>query len=214
MPELVAGERRSTGAGVGDGWVGEDEVVAGGALRELSPNGRSDLVGERDAPDDADTGIGEAGSPSRAAPASPRPSPERQAQAAVTNRTAVGVGGCLVAGMLNTSLDRGRAPAAAPPAPAAARLVRVTTPTKIQHQERDRSRSAGAAAAQRLGRRAARNDGLPAHAASPPLGPGSPRVRWRRWRARSTARSRSAVARSWRRWLRAWREAARVQGWQ
>ena len=51
VPELRAGERRPTGAGVGDGRVGEDEVVAGGALRELSPNGRSDLVGERDAAD-------------------------------------------------------------------------------------------------------------------------------------------------------------------
>ena len=111
-------------------------------------------------------------------------------------RAAAAVGGRLVAGMLGLGLGGGRPPAAAPAAAAAARLVRVTTPAEIQHQERDRSRSVGAAVAQRLGRRAARNDGLPAHAASPPLGPGPPRVRWRRWRARSTARSRSAAARS------------------
>jgi len=126
-------------------------------------------------------------------------------------RAVAAVDGRLVAGMLGLGLGGGRPPAAAPAAPPTARLVRITTPAEIQHQERDRSRSLGAAVVQRLGRRAARNDGLPAHAASPPLEPG---VRWRRWRARSTARSRSAVAGSWRRRLRTSREAARVQGWQ
>jgi hypothetical protein len=109
-------------------------------------------------------------------------------------RPAAAVGGRLVAGMLNPGLGSGRPPAAAPAAPPTARLMRITTPAEIQHQERDCG--AGAAAAQRLGRRAALNDGLSAHAASPPVEPGPPRVRWRRWRARSTARSRSAAAKS------------------
>jgi xanthine dehydrogenase YagS FAD-binding subunit len=61
---------------------------------------------------------------------------------------------------------------------------------------------------------AALNGGLSAHAASPPLGPGPPRARWRCCRPRSTARSRSAAAGSWRRRWRARREVARVQGWQ
>jgi hypothetical protein len=47
MPEQVAGEQRPTGGRR----VGEDEVVAGGALWELPPNGLGDLGGERDAAD-------------------------------------------------------------------------------------------------------------------------------------------------------------------
>ena len=45
--------------------------------------------------------------------------------------------------------------------------------------------------------------GQPVHAASPPLGSWPSRARWRRWRARSTARSCSTPAGSWRRRRRA-----------
>jgi hypothetical protein len=92
-------------------------------------------------------------------------------------RAAATVGGRLVAAILGLGLGGGRPPAAAPAASATARLVRVTTPTEIQHQERDPGRGAGAAAPG-LGDWAARNGGMPPHAASPPLGP--PRARWRR----------------------------------
>ena len=75
-----------------------------------------------------------------------------------------------------------------------------------QPRPRSSTRNGTAAAAsarppRASGGQAVRDGGMPAHAASPPLGPGPPRVRWRRWRARSTARSCSAAAGSWRRRL-------------
>jgi hypothetical protein len=123
------------------------------------------------------------------------------------------MGGRLVACLLGLGLGGGRPPPAAPAAAAAACLMRVTTAAKIQHQERDRGRPADAAAP-RLSDQAACDGDMPPHAALPPLGPWSPRARWRRWRARSTARSSSAAAGSWRRRFRAKWAAARWHDWQ
>jgi hypothetical protein len=119
------------------------------------------------------------------------------------------VDGQLVAGMLGLGLGGRRPPAASPPAAPASSLVGVTTSAKIQDQVRDldTSSSAGAATVHRGGQ-ANLGGGLPAHAASPPFGPCA---RWRRWRARSTARSCSTAAGSWRRRWRASRAAARWQ---
>jgi hypothetical protein len=164
----------------------------------------------RPAPDaDAGPGEGEAGSPSRAAPASPPPPPSPQGPMVAPGPAAAAVGGRLVTDMLGLSLRGGCPPPAAPAAATATRLVRVTTPAKIQHQERDRGH--GASAATGLVHQAACDEGLPAHAASPPLGSWPPRARWRRWRARSIARSSSTVAGSWRRRWRASWAAARWQ---
>jgi hypothetical protein len=120
------------------------------------------------------------------------------------------MGGQVMTLMLGTGLGGGRPPPAAPAAAAAAGLVRVITPAKVQHKERGRSH--GASTALYVGGQVARDGGLPAHAASPPLGP--PKLRWRRWRARSTARSISAAVKSWRRRRWAARAAARWQDLQ
>jgi hypothetical protein len=105
----------------------------------------------------------------------------------------------LVAVMLGPGLGGGRPPVASPAAPAAPRLVGIAAAAKVKDQVRARDLGSGvSAAAQRSGGQA-NLGGQAAHAASPPLGSWRPRARWRRWRTRSTARSSSTVAGSWRR---------------
>jgi hypothetical protein len=159
----------------------------------------------------AGTAAEEAGSASRAAPTSPASPPLHQPQEATSSgAAAAGVDGHLVAGMLGLGQGRGHPPAASPPTAPASSLVGVTTAAKIQDQVRDLDAGSSDAATEHRGGQANLGGGLPAHAALP-LGPEPPRVRRRCWRARSTARSSSTAAGSWRRRVRASRAAARWQ---